>query len=104
MGKADYDDRYEKHLRAGGVANQVLAREGTTAARGSVVLYEVRVKLDADEGTSCLAILKGTREDGLVVGFVGAPDYETVMIAVGKKLAKDAVRWREDRPWRGNGD
>lgn len=65
------------------------------------MLYEVRFKLDADQGTSVLAVLKGLDGDKAVVGFVGGLDLPQVVMAIGRKLQKDALKWREDRPWGG---
>lgn len=99
MNKRELDQAFENELRALGASVVTLDTEGTSRARGSVVLYDLRFKLDADEGTSVLAVLKGVRDGQALVGFVGAPDLKTCVLATAKKLRADAVRWREDRPW-----
>lgn len=66
-----------------------------------VVLDEVRVKLDADNRTSVLLIVKGHDDDGRLVAFIGGPDAETALYALGRKLASGGLSWREDRPFGG---
>lgn len=98
----DIDDgRLEKALRRVGYSAAHVERAAVGVVAEEPVLYEVRFKLDADQGTSVLAILKAQGEAGPLVGFVGAPDFSTCLIALGAKLAAGAVKWRVDKPWEG---
>lgn len=96
---ASHEEQWARHLAAVGRSVELLDRESDPAVAGGVLLYEVRFKLDADEGTSCLAILKGTSEAGNRVGFVGGADLASTLIATARKIGAGAVKWREDRPW-----
>lgn len=99
MGKSEADVAWEKLLRACGHAVVALSRDSGDGALGSVKLTEVRFKLDADDGTSVLGILKGVAAEGRVITFVGGPDLPSVVLAIGKKIRADVLRWREDRPF-----
>lgn len=99
--KGESDERFERLLRALGYAVLKLQkRNGTPDAQG-VRLTEIRFKLDADNRTSVLVILKGDGGDGPVVGFAGGPDMETAVLSAAAKIEGGGVRWREDRPWPG---
>lgn len=93
------DERFEKQLRGLGYA--VLRIQGASEGGdlGAVRLVEVRAKLDADNRTSVLLILKGVLDGEQQVAFVGGPDFETAVFTLGKKLAGEGLRWRYDPPW-----
>ena len=100
MGRqSDGDKWFESHLRALGYSVLGLAKMSDLAQNPDMVLDEVRFKLDADNRTSVLVVLKAHRGGDSLVGFVGAPDLATAVLAVSKKLAAGRVKWREDRPW-----
>lgn len=100
MGKqGTADGRFERLLRQIGYAVLRLQRENTDTRNSGVRVTDVRFKLDADNRTSVLVILKGVADDGEKVAFVGGPDLESAVIAVGKRLEGETLRWREDRPW-----
>lgn len=100
MGR-DVDDRFERLLRSTGLAVLAIWREASLEGLCGVRLTELRVKLDADNGTSVLVIAKGMRGDEKVIGFVGANTLDAGLIALRKKMEADAVRWREDLPYGG---
>lgn len=95
----DMDVEFEKRLRAIGYAVEYLSQQKDVPVEGRLRLDEVRVKLDADNRTSVLVVLKGTQDGMRVVGFVGGLDMGSVLIAARKKIQADALRWRADRPW-----
>lgn len=99
--KSDGDEAWERLLRACGMGVQAIWREAGERGLRGVLLTEVRFKLDADDGTSVLAILKGIEGDEQLVAFVGGPDLPTVVLSIQKKLAAVGLRWREDRPFEG---
>lgn len=101
MGRSEADARWERLLRALGLAVLTLQKHAGDGTVGDVALTEIRFRLDADNRTSVLVILKGYGQDGLRVGFVGALDLESAVIAAAKALAAGVVRWREDRPYSG---
>lgn len=93
------DERWEKRLRAIGMAVELVTRCTEPGGNRTFVLTEVRAQLDADHGTGVLLIVKGEGDTGKIVGFVGGADLGTALLTLKKKLAVGAVRWREDRPW-----
>lgn len=95
------DERFERQLRALGYALLRLQKSSEDVKAGEVRVFELRAKLDADNRTSVLLIVKGVRDGTPVVAFVGGPDLETAVISLSKKLMGDAVRWRDDPPWGG---
>jgi len=97
----EHDRRWEEELRAVGLTVALIDRAAEPSAAGDLELYEIRAKLDADGGTSVLLILKARRGEEQLVGFVGGLTLTTALLAAGKKLRSDGIRWREDRPWRG---
>jgi hypothetical protein len=97
----DYELQYEKRLRALGQSIEHLERASLPATAGDVLLYEIRFKLDADQGTSVLAIVRGLRDEEAVVGFCGSLDLPTCVLTLAKKVARETMRWREDLPWTG---
>lgn len=101
MGAQEASQFWEKRLRGLGYSVLTLEREAGPQAMGRVELVEVRFKLDADGGTSCLAVVKGVRDGQGLVAFVGALDLSTCMLSLGKAVSTDSLRWREDRPWSG---
>lgn len=101
LGNTENDQRWEKELRALGLAvYEVQGRTGD-GFKGQVELTEVRFKLDADHRTSVLVVVKGERGDERLVGFCGGPSLSAAVHALRKKLVAGAMRWREDRPWQG---
>lgn len=99
MSHKDRGEEWDKRVRAVGFALLRLERHAVGGQAEDVELTEVRFKLDADNRTSVLGILKGVRDGASLVGFVGGPDLTSTVLSAGKKLAAGAVRWREDRPW-----
>lgn len=99
MGQSEGDKNWERVLRATGVAIQRLMRHTEAGAAAGPSLTEVRFKLEADEGTSVLAVLKARGQKGDLVGFVGGTDLASTILSIAKKLQHDKVRWRVDRPW-----
>lgn len=99
--KMDPSTKWESDLRAIGIAIRHLERLANVQVPGEVVVYDVRFKLDADNGTSVLAIVKGRRDDEKLISFVGGLDLGTVVMAVGKKIAHGGLSWRIDVPWKG---
>lgn len=95
------EQRFEKQLRALGYAVLRIQRANNVDEKTGVRVTDVRIKLDADNRTSVLVILKGVSEEGARVAFVGGGDLEGAVIAVGKRLSGEALKWREDRPWEG---
>lgn len=94
-----YEERFEKRLRSVGVAIERIDNASTGDGVGGLCLTEVRLKLDADEGTSVLAIVKATRGSEALVAFVGGPDVGTTLLALAKRILAGRMRWRDDRPW-----
>ncbi len=99
MGTKQGDEHWEKELRAAGIALHHLKRHAEGGNGSSPMLTEVRLKLDADEGTSVLMILKATGSEGSLVAFVGGADMVSVILSAAKKIVAGVLRWREDRPW-----
>lgn len=93
------DEEWDKETVAMGLAVRRIARAAASPGSAGVVLTDIRFRLLADGGASVLAVLKGQGADGLVVGFVGAYDFERAVLSCGKALRAGAVKWREDRPW-----
>lgn len=101
MARSEGDVRFEKLLRGLGFAILNLQKAAELEAVGTARLTEVRFKLDADNRTSVLVICKGVLGDGKKIAFVGAPDLETAVLAVGRSVAAGALKWREDLPYAG---
>lgn len=99
MGKAEYEALWEKRLRSVGVAVVRLEKPPRGTVEQKVTLTEVRFKLDADNGTSVLAVVKGRRGAEKLVAFAGGSTLTEVLMALGKKLEKGVLKWREDRPY-----
>lgn len=99
MGQSEADKRFEKTLRALGYAILQMQRAAEQGDPQGCVLREVRFKLDADNRTSVLAILKGDADVGQRIAFVGGPDLEGAVHAVGKALGAGVLKWREDLPY-----
>jgi hypothetical protein len=100
MGKQfDYEAEWERRLRAVGVGIAHISRLTSVDDNTARRLTEVRFKLDADSGTSVLAIVKAVEPAGRIIAFCGGPTLTDTVISLGKKLAADALRWREDIPW-----
>jgi hypothetical protein len=97
--QGEAEERFSKLLRALGYAVLRMQRSSEDHDDLEVRLTDVRFKLDADNRTSVLVVLKGLQGRELVVGFVGGPDLESAVLAAGKALAGNAVRWRQDRPY-----
>lgn len=101
MGQSQADRAWDAHLRAVGVALQRVTRHTHEGAAEGPTVYEVRFKLEADNRTSVLVIVKAHGQDHELIAFMGGPDLPTAVLALGKKLAGGAVKWREDLPWSG---
>lgn len=101
MGRDEKDEQWDKYVRRIGHALLQLERYAPGGQGKGLLLTEVRFKLDADNRTSVLVVLKAERGEERLVGFVGGADLSSVTIAAAKKILADAVRWREDRPWAG---
>lgn len=99
MASSEGDVRFEKLLRALGYACLRVQKGANGGFDGDIVLNEVRFKLDQDNRTSVLVIVKAASGEGKKVAFVGGPDFETAMLALGKALAGASLKWREDRPY-----
>lgn len=97
--KTEADERFERTLRALGFAVLRLQKANETAGEDGVRVTDLRFKLDADAGTSVLAVVKGVRGQEELVAFTGGPDLETAVLSLGKKVQAGGLRWREDRPW-----
>lgn len=95
------EERWQKLLIASGRGLVVIDRESGEARLGPVQLHSVKFLLQADSGTSVLAVVVGRDEGKELVAFVGGPDIMTTLLSLGKKLEADALRWRENRPWGG---
>lgn len=101
MARKDADERWEKHLRALGMAVGAIQNCTHLGNWPGPVVSELRIKLEQDSRTSVLVVVKAHGEEGELVGFVGALDLETVVLTLAGKLKAQSLRWREDRPWPG---
>lgn len=100
MGRqSEADERFRNQVRALGYAVLRMQKYNEVAGDDGVRVTDIRFKLDADNRTSVLVIVKGTAEGAGVVGFVGAESMESAVIALSKRLVGGSVKWREDRPW-----
>lgn len=99
MGQSQADKAWDKHVRAVGMALLRLARHTHDGGADGPVLHELRLKLEADNRTSVLVIVKAHGQERELIAFTGGPDLPTAVIAVAKKLQGGSLRWREDRPW-----
>jgi hypothetical protein len=95
----DYDQMWEKELRALGLAITEVQEHSTGGHREGPEIKEIRILLDRDSGTSVLCILKAAVGDEKIVGFVGGRRLSDTVLALADKLRAGAVKWREDRPW-----
>lgn len=93
------DARFEKRLRALGFAVVGLQNAHDRVKDEGVRLTDLRFKLDADNRTSVLVILKGEGGEGPLVGFTGGLDLETAVLSAWGKVKAKTVHWRIDRPW-----
>lgn len=93
------DDGFERRLRALGFGVLRIEREADHGRCGTVEVTSIRFVLNADHGTSVLAVLKGVEVEEQVIAFVGGYDLSTVILDVARKLEKGTLRWKEDRPW-----
>lgn len=98
MPKPD-DGSWEKYALRLGLSLAHIQKSCVNGVNEALEIREIRIKLDADNRTSVLVILKALRGDDQLVGFVGGHDLGTAIIATAKKVQADAVRWRVDRPW-----
>ena len=99
MPRDTHDRDWDKLCMSVGRALFLLQHWAGEETPKGVVLTSIKFKLDADNGTSVLAILQGASEDGEVVAFVGGLDLTTTVQAAARKLRGAAVRWRENKPW-----
>lgn len=99
MPRDTHDQDWDRRCMAVGRAVDMLNNWAVDETPKGVKLTKVSFKLDADQGTSVLAILQGDTEDGSVVGFVGGLDLPTTILAATRKVRGAAVRWRENKPW-----
>lgn len=99
MARQDLEKAFEGRLRSLGYAVLRMENAGDADRGTGVVITDVRFKLGADGGVGVLAVIKGVREGALLISFVGGNDLTSTVLAVGKRLEKGALRWREDRPW-----
>lgn len=97
--KEDYDERFEKQVRALGFAVLNLQKANEKPGEDGSRITDIRFKLDADSRTSVLVVIKAESEGDAVVGFAGGPDLATAILSTGSKLARGVMKWREDRPW-----
>lgn len=66
---------------------------------GNVFLLEIRLKLGHTDVEEHMAVVKGDIDGVPVVGFITAPDLDTLVHLVAAKLANGTIKWREDRPY-----
>lgn len=95
------EGRWEKLLRRLGLSIQEMERHAVNGQDLSPELIDIRFKLDADNRTSVLVVLKAIEEGEQLVAFTGGVDLSSAVIATAKKLKAGALKWREDRPWTG---
>lgn len=98
--KQDFDKRFEKLVRALGFAVMNLQKASELPGEDGVRVTEIRLKLDADNRTSVLVVVKGIDDEGAVVGFTGGRDLEAAVLSLEGRLKAGTMRWREDRPWK----
>lgn len=102
MGRqSEADERFQKLVRALGFAVLRIQKLNEVAGEDGVRVTDLSFKLDADNRTSVLVVVKGTAEGAAVVGFVGADSMESAVLALSKRLVGGSVKWREDLPWKG---
>lgn len=100
MGKSvDYDAIYEKELRACGLAIAEIEQHAPGGHREGPELQGVNILLNRDGGTGVLVVLKAKTATESLVGFCGGFRLTDTILATAEKLRRDAVKWREDRPW-----
>ena len=100
MGRSKADEHWDRENRALGLAVRRVWQATEVAKVDEPELTEVRFKLDADNRTSVLVILKGVQGDRRRISFVGGFDLPAALLAVSKKMAAGALKWREDLPYR----
>lgn len=91
------EELFDRELRALGYAATFLNRYNDGEECGGVVITGMSIRLDADEGTSTLAVLRGFNSEGRFVAFVGASSFSDCLLAVGKRCKAEALRWRPDQ-------
>jgi len=99
--KSQADERFEKQLRALGFAILRLQKASEEADPEGFRVCEVRIKLDADNRTSVLLIVKGVMGAEPMVAFAGGSSLESAIITLSKQIEAGTVRWRDDPPWGG---
>lgn len=99
MNKREFEDRWEGHLRALGMAIARVSRHVEGGPGEGPVLTDLRFNLEADNRTSVLIVVKARGPAGGLIGFVGGPDLGTAVLSLAKKLSRGALKWREDLPW-----
>lgn len=92
---------WDRELRALGHAIKLIDRLAEPGRSAGVVLTSIKLKLDADQGTSVLLIATGTNAEGEWVCFVGGIDAATTLLAFKKKAEVAQLKWRESTPWQG---
>lgn len=90
---------WDRFVRRIGFALLQLERYTPGGVSDVVELTELRFKLDADNRTSVLCVVKAVVAGEHMVGFVGAGDLSATVVALAKKVVAGNVRWREDRPY-----
>lgn len=101
MSKHDYEVAWEKRLRALGVSAERVDQAAAGDGLEGRTLYDIRFQLDADNGSGVLVIVKSRSASGKEVGFVGGSTFTEALLSVGKRLARESLKWREDKPWDG---
>lgn len=99
MSHSDGDAEWEKLVRAAGYAVVAVSHAGEREDGAGLRLTEVKAKLDADNRTSVLLVIKATRGDDSLIAFVGDSSLVGAFITLKKRLKAGGLKWREDRPW-----
>jgi len=95
----ELDTKWGKTVRALGYAILALERDAGQDHHTQYQLTDLRFKLDADNGTSVLVVVKGTGEEGPMVAFTGGFDLSSALLSLYKKLKGSTLKWRVDRPY-----
>lgn len=95
LGQGEWD----KYVRRLGLSLLHLGRSAPGGEGEGPTILDLRFKLDHDNRTSVLLVMKAEGESDTLVGFIGGHDLATVVIAAAKKVRAGAVNWRRDVPW-----
>lgn len=77
-----------------GTILSLFSLDESEAYRNGIVIYQVRL---TRTDTGWLTMLKGVKQEGFYVAFIGAEDFHMGLVELGQACENGDIRWLQDK-------